>query len=83
MLALGSHGDVLPMVSLGKGLKAAGHQVRVATFENFAQMVAQHGLDFHPIHGDSQSILNAGGGLGLTESGHNVIRAWWTAMQNG
>jgi sterol 3beta-glucosyltransferase len=82
MLALGSYGDVLPIATLGKGLKAAGHQVRVATFANFENMIAQHGLDFHPIRGDSQSILNAGGGLALAESGQNVIRMWLTVMQS-
>ncbi|MCP4420649.1 MAG: glycosyltransferase family 1 protein [Chloroflexi bacterium] len=82
ILALGSYGDVLPIAILGQGLKAAGHQVRVATFENFETMVAQHGLDFHPIRGDSQAILNAGGGRVLTESGQNIIRAWWAAMQS-
>ena len=82
ILALGSYGDVLPLATLGKGLKTAGHQVRVATFENFGKMVAQHDLDFHPIHGDSQSILNTGGGLALAESGQNVIRAWRGAMQS-
>jgi UDP:flavonoid glycosyltransferase YjiC (YdhE family) len=82
MLALGSYGDVLPIATLGQGLRAAGHQVRVATFRNFENMIAQHGLDFHPIRGDSQSILSAGGGLALAESGHNVVRMWMTAMQS-
>jgi sterol 3beta-glucosyltransferase len=82
ILALGSYGDVLPIVTLGKGLNVAGHQVRVATFENFAPMVARHGLDFHPIQGDSQSILNTGGGLALAESGQNIIRMWLAAMQS-
>ncbi|MCP5096767.1 MAG: glycosyltransferase family 1 protein [Chloroflexi bacterium] len=82
ILALGSYGDVLPMAILGKGLKMAGHQVRVATFENFEKLVAQYGLDFYPIHGDSQVILNAGSGRALTESGQNIIRAWWAAMQS-
>jgi len=82
ILALGSYGDVLPIVTLGKGLKAAGHQVRIATFENFGNLVAQHGLDFHSIRGDSQSILNAGSGLALTESGQNVIRMWLTVMRS-
>jgi len=82
VLALGSYGDVLPIATLGKGLKAAGHQVRVATFENFGNMIAQHGLDFHPIRGDSQSILNTGGGLALAESGQNIISAWLTIMRS-
>jgi UDP:flavonoid glycosyltransferase YjiC (YdhE family) len=82
LLVLGSYGDVLPVAALGRGLKATGHQVRVATFENFGNMVARHGLDFHPIRGDSQTILSTGAGLALAESGPNVIRAWWTAMHS-
>jgi UDP:flavonoid glycosyltransferase YjiC (YdhE family) len=82
ILTLGSYGDVLPFATLGKGLKAAGHQVRVATFENFSDMIAAHGLDLHPIRGDSQAILNAGSGLALAESGQNVIRMWLTAMRS-
>jgi UDP:flavonoid glycosyltransferase YjiC (YdhE family) len=82
ILALGSYGDVLPIATLGQGLKVAGHQVRLATFENFEKMVNQHGLDFHPIRGDSQAILNAGSGRALTESGQNIMRAWWAAMQS-
>ena len=34
IIALGSQGDVLPCVILGKGLRNAGYQVRVATMEN-------------------------------------------------
>jgi UDP:flavonoid glycosyltransferase YjiC (YdhE family) len=59
MLALGSYGDVLPVVTLGKGLKVAGHEVRFATFENFEKMVTQHGLDFHPIRGEPFSMQAA------------------------
>jgi sterol 3beta-glucosyltransferase len=74
ILALGSRGDVLPYTALGKGLKAAGHQVRFVTFENFEPLVAAQGLDFHPIRGDVQSILNRPGGQTLAESGQNAFR---------
>ena len=82
ILALGSYGDVLPIATLGKALKVAGHDVRFATFENFEKMAVQHELDFHPIRGDSQAILSAGSGRALTESGQNFMRAWWAAMQS-
>jgi UDP:flavonoid glycosyltransferase YjiC (YdhE family) len=81
ILALGSHGDVLPFVTLGKGLKTVGHQIRLVTFENFREMTEAHGLDFWPIQGDSQVILNAGRGLALSESGQNVIRMWYTVVR--
>jgi sterol 3beta-glucosyltransferase len=74
MLALGSRGDVLPYTALGKGLKAAGHQVRFVTFENFEPLVAAQGLDFHPIRGDVQRILNRPDGQTLAESGQNAFR---------
>lgn len=58
ILALGSRGDVQPYVTLGKALHEAGHRVRVATFEAFSAMVREAGLDFVPIHGDAQQLLN-------------------------
>ena len=58
ILALGSLGDVQPFVPLGKALQEAGHAVRVATFEAFSAMIRDAGLDFTPIHGDAQQLLN-------------------------
>lgn len=61
LLALGSRGDIQPYATLGRGLKAAGHQVRFITFESFAALVAEHELDFHPIQGNAQALVaNAG-----------------------
>ncbi len=82
ILALGSQGDIVPLATLGKGLQVAGHQVRLATFENFSQLVTTHGLDFWPVQGDSQSIMNANRGLALAESGQSVIRLWVTVMRS-
>jgi sterol 3beta-glucosyltransferase len=61
ILALGSRGDIQPYATLGKGLKAAGHHVRLITFESFATLVAENELDFHPIQGNAQTLVaNAG-----------------------
>jgi len=76
ILALGSRGDVLPCVKLGEGLRAAGFGVRVVSFEGFAPLVAQYGLDFEPVPGDAEALLTSGGGLALTESGRNVWQMW-------
>ena len=59
ILALGSRGDVQPFVPLGKALREAGHQVRIATFEAFAAIIKAAGLDFSPIHGDAQQLLQS------------------------
>ena len=61
ILALGSLGDIQPYATLGRALKAAGHQVRFITFESFNSLIAEHELDFHPIHGNAQSLVANGG----------------------
>ncbi len=61
ILALGSRGDVQPYAILGKGLRAAGHQVRFITFESFEPLIKENGLDFHPITGDAQSLVASAG----------------------
>jgi UDP:flavonoid glycosyltransferase YjiC (YdhE family) len=62
-------------------LQAAGHRVRLATFENFEPLVAGQGLDFFPIRGDMQHILTGGGGQALAESGQNPLRMAWSALR--
>ena len=70
ILALGSHGDIQPYATLGGRLKATGHQVRFITFESFNSLIAEHKLDFHPIHGNAQALVANGGAdmLGLIHS---------------
>jgi UDP:flavonoid glycosyltransferase YjiC (YdhE family) len=78
ILALGSRGDVQPFVPLGKALQAAGHRVRVATFAAFTAMIRDAGLDFSPIHGDAQALLNTasqGGFLAGRTNPWQVMRA--------
>ena len=61
ILALGSRGDVQPYAALGGGLRAAGHRVRFITFESFAALVVENGLDFHPIRGSAQDLVARAG----------------------
>ena len=61
ILALGSLGDVQPYLTLGNGLKSAGHSVRFITFEGFAPLVTQTQLDFYPIHGNARELVANGG----------------------
>jgi UDP:flavonoid glycosyltransferase YjiC (YdhE family) len=39
IIAPGSRGDVQPYIALGKGLKKAGHVVRLVTHQNFEMLV--------------------------------------------
>ena len=49
LLALGSRGDVQPMVALGKALQGAGKPVMIVALRNFAPLVEEAGLSFEPI----------------------------------
>lgn len=45
IVAIGSEGDIRPSVALGRGLRRAGHRVRVVTLDGFEDLVRRHGLD--------------------------------------
>ena len=57
IIAPGTQGDVRPYVALGKGLQAAGHNIRIATHQNFASLVNGCGLTFYPLHGDMEALM--------------------------
>jgi UDP:flavonoid glycosyltransferase YjiC (YdhE family) len=58
--ALGSRGDVLPYTVLGRGLRAAGHDVVVSTIARYRDLVEGAGLDFHALPGDVVDITRVG-----------------------
>ena len=57
MMCIGSTGDVRPYVLLGKELKSRGHQVKIATFESFREMIEKEGLTIHPISGSATDLM--------------------------
>jgi sterol 3beta-glucosyltransferase len=59
IIAAGSRGDVQPYVALGRGLRAAGHEVTVATHETFREFVTAHGLGFATLAGDPRAMVAA------------------------
>ncbi|MAU02183.1 MAG: glycosyl transferase [Anaerolineaceae bacterium] len=81
IMALGSRGDVFPNVVLGAALQQAGFQVRLITFENFAPLVNQYGLDFAAVPGDAEALLASSGGLALLESGQNILKQYQALRQ--
>src|SRR5947209_14655899 len=56
IIAGGSRGDIQPYVALGKGLKEAGHTVRVLSSDDFQDLVMDNGLDFFTTGGSSQAV---------------------------
>ena len=59
IITLGTRGDVQPYIALGQGLIKAGHTVRLATYRDFEVLVKAHGLEFGPIRGNSQELMES------------------------
>jgi UDP:flavonoid glycosyltransferase YjiC (YdhE family) len=59
IVAPGSRGDVEPYIALGKGLKKAGHYVRLISHQNFAELVNSHGVEFWSIESNVQDIAQS------------------------
>jgi sterol 3beta-glucosyltransferase len=70
IMAMGSRGDIQPYVALGRGLKAAGHLVRLITHENYAELVVAYGLEFCPVKGNVQEFMDSPETRKLLESGN-------------
>ena len=95
ILTIGSRGDVQPFVALGKGLKAAGHDVTVCTAHTFEPFVVEHGLKYAYMTDeiirltdtvDGQRTIESGGkGFGLIKKVKPIIREMltqaWEAAQ--
>lgn len=74
LITIGSRGDVQPYVALALALKAAGHDVRLATHAEFEPMIRERGLDFAPMSGSPQVLLGTADGQAWLESGTNPIQ---------
>ncbi|MEV7599496.1 glycosyltransferase [Kitasatospora sp. NPDC089797] len=64
----GSRGDVAPFTGLGVRLRAAGHQVAVATHATFADPVRAAGLEFRPLPVDPRAELASAQGRRLLQA---------------
>jgi sterol 3beta-glucosyltransferase len=71
IIAPGSRGDVQPYVALGRGLREAGHTVRVLATQDFRGLVTDYGLDFTAMGGNMETV--AQDMQGLLEQG-NFLR---------
>jgi sterol 3beta-glucosyltransferase len=73
LLAVGSRGDVQPYISLGLGLKVAGHRVRIVTHEEFRHFITGHGLDYGYIPGNIHELIGSETGQAWLKSGDSVV----------
>jgi len=58
ILICGSRGDVQPFIAFGKGLQKRGHRVRLASHVTFRNFVIENGLEFYPLKGDPELLMN-------------------------
>jgi sterol 3beta-glucosyltransferase len=79
VFGLGSQGDVQPYVALAKGLKEAGHTVRLVTNENFQKLVDSQGLEFYPVSGNVQEVVESPEMRSLLEKGNFLAINAYTA----
>ena len=74
VVALGTHGDVRPLLALAEGLSRAGDQVVFATHRYYEQMVADRGLGFHAVEVNPRAIIDSSLGRGWVRSGANPLQ---------
>jgi sterol 3beta-glucosyltransferase len=70
----GTRGDAQPQVALAAGLRERGFEARVAAPENLRSFVERAGIEYAPLHGNSQTILESEEGQRWLRSGN--VRAF-------
>lgn len=75
LLTSGTRGDVLPYIALGKGLKNAGYNVRIAAPRGFSHLVQSHHVPFAPFDGNPTDLMIEQGDFTPFTLGTNPIRS--------
>lgn len=82
ILALGSRGDVQPLLALAAGLQLTGqHEVSFVTSNDFERVVRNHGLDFFSLGVNARELLGTEAAWDVLESGRNVIQGMWQIVR--
>ena len=74
VVALGTHGDVRPLLALAEGLSRAGDQVVFATHRYYEKMVTDRGLGFRAVEVNPRAVIDSSLGRGWVSSGTNPLR---------
>ncbi|MGH3170668.1 MAG: glycosyltransferase, partial [Trebonia sp.] len=70
---VGSRGDVAPLTGLGTALRSAGHDVEIAAYGMFEELVTGCGLGFRRVPGDPQLLGASAQGQRWQEGGTGPI----------
>jgi UDP:flavonoid glycosyltransferase YjiC (YdhE family) len=74
ILAIGSRGDVQPLLALAVGLQKTGrHRIRFAAPDNFESLVREYRLDFFPLGINTHNLIGARDRSTGLESGRNFL----------
>jgi sterol 3beta-glucosyltransferase len=68
-LAFGTHGDVRPVVALGRALKARGAEVCLITGTDQVAFIERNGLEAAPADVDFRKLFSSSAGVSVVESG--------------
>nr|WP_300151036.1 glycosyltransferase [Propionicimonas sp.] len=79
LVSYGSTGDILPLVALAVGLRAAGHQVVTVGDQAGSDVATRHGLEFHALEGSLRETMEPGQPSALAvDAGHFT----WKSLRN-
>jgi UDP:flavonoid glycosyltransferase YjiC (YdhE family) len=74
ILALGSRGDVQPLLAMAVGLQKTGrHRIRFVAPDNFEPLVREYRLEFYPLGINTHHLIGAKDLATGLESGHNFL----------
>ncbi len=73
IIAVGSRGDVQPMVVLSLGLKSAGYIPTIIAGSDFEEWVESFGLNFKSLGVNMQEVMNSEVGLNWANTGGNPL----------
>ena len=73
LIAFGTRGDTQPATALGRGLKEAGHAVRIVAGQSYAGWIERHGLEAAPSRVDVQALMEGERGREWVRQGNNPL----------
>ena len=83
MMTAGSRGDVAAFTGMGQRRQEAGHQVALAAYDVFAELVRGCGLEYRPLPGDPIELTRARMAAPSPEAARSVFTAHLDELGEG